>query len=74
MRSLTGIDRFIAFILACVWLGAGVAGFIIAIVDTRLLLGLVSLLAVGDACLWFRVFARSRLLTWTALAMPWRVP
>jgi len=73
MRSVTGIDRFIAFILACVWLGAGVAGFIIAMVDARLLLGLVSLLAVGYACLWFRVVALSRLLTWTSLALPWRV-
>lgn len=72
MRSVTGIDRFIAFVLACVWLGAGVAGFIVAIADARLLLGLVSLLALGYACLWFRVVARSRLLTWTALAMPWR--
>ena len=72
MRSVTGIDRFIALILACVRLGAGVVGFIIAIVDARLLLGLVSVLAVGYACLWFRVVARSRLLTWTALAMPWR--
>lgn len=72
MRSVTGIDRFIAFVLACVWLGAGVAGLAIAIVDARWLLGLVSLLAVGYACLWFRVVARSRLLTWTVLAMPWR--
>jgi hypothetical protein len=72
MRRVAGVNRFIALVLAFLWLSAGVAGIAIAIRDGNVLLGFVALFALFYATLWLRVSARSRLLTWTEVAMPWR--
>ena len=70
--GLGGVNRAVALVLALVWLCAGVAGTILGFVQGRLLLVVLSLVAIGYAVLWFRVVARSRLLTWRGLATPWR--
>jgi hypothetical protein len=57
-----------------VWLGAGVAGIVLGLIHGRLLLVVLALFAISYAVLWFRVVARSRLLTWRELVVPWRAP
>ena len=70
--DLGGVNRAVALGLALVWLSAGLAGTVLGFLHGRLLLVALSLVAIGYAFLWFRVVARSRLLTWRQLASPWR--
>ena len=67
-----GVNRAVALALALVWLCAGTMGTILGFAGGRLLLVILSLVAIAYAILWFRVVARSRLLTWRELAWPWR--
>jgi len=69
---LGGVNRAVALALAIVWLCAGVAGIVLGFVHGPLLLVAIALFAIWYAVLWFRVVARSRLLTWRELATPWR--
>jgi hypothetical protein len=72
-KNLSPLNRAVALALAFVWLGLGVVGVVFSLVQRRLLIAVLSSLAIGYAVLWFRVFARSRLLTWREIAAPWRV-
>ena len=72
-KNLSPLNRAVALVLTFVWLGLGVVGVIFGLVQGRLLVAVLSSLAIGYAVLWFRVFARSRLLTWREIAAPWRV-
>ena len=72
--KLSSVNRAIALALAVVWLGAGVAGIVLGLIHGRLLLAVLALFAISYAVLWFRVVARSRLLTWRELVVPWRAP
>jgi hypothetical protein len=72
-KNLSPLNRAVALALAFVWLGLGVVGVVFSLVQRRLVIALLSSLAIGYAVLWFRVFARSRLLTWREIAAPWRV-
>jgi hypothetical protein len=72
--KLSSVNRAIALALAVVWLGAGVAGIVLGLIHGRLLLVVLALFAISYAVLWFRVVARSRLLTWRELVVPWRAP
>ena len=71
--SVTGVNRFIALLLAIVWLCAGMTLLVIAFVDRRALLALLGLIAIIYAMLWLRVFARARLVRFSELALPWRI-
>jgi hypothetical protein len=72
-KNLSPLNRAVALVLAFVWLGLGVVGVVFSLVQRRLLIAVLSSLAIWYAVLWFRVFARSRLLTWREIAAPWRV-
>jgi hypothetical protein len=71
-RGLPGVNRVVALALAAIWLCAGVAGIVVGVAYGRWLLVTFAIFAVWYAVLWFRVVARSRLLTWRELAAPWR--
>ena len=75
--SITRIARngvlVLALLLAIVWLCAGIAALVIAFQDRRVLLGFLGLFAIVYAMLWFRVFARARLVRLSELALPWRI-
>jgi hypothetical protein len=71
-RPVTGVNRFVAFILGCVWLAGAAGGIAAAFGGGRRWLALPSLLALAYGVLWLRVFAQSRLLTWSDAATPWR--
>jgi len=45
---------------------------VVGLMYGRWLLGVIAVFALWYAILWFRVAARSRLLTWSELARPWR--
>jgi hypothetical protein len=72
-RSITGANRIVALALGLIWLSAGAAALAAGLLYGRWLLAGVAVFALGYAILWFRVVARSRLLTWSDLAAPWRV-
>ena len=71
-RSVTGVNRIVALALGLMWLSAGAAALVAGVLYGRWLLAVVAACALWYAMLWFRVVARSRLLTWSALAAPWR--
>jgi len=71
--KVTGINRFIALLLAIVWLCAGIAGMFLAFVHGHFLLAFLALFALVYAMLWLRVFARARLVRLSELALPWRI-
>lgn len=70
--KLSSVNRAIALALAVVWLGAGVVGIVLGLIHGQLLVVVLALFAIFYAVLWFRVVARSRLLTWRELVVPWR--
>jgi hypothetical protein len=70
--KLSIVNRAIALALAVVWLGAGVVGIVLGLIHGQLLLVVPALFAILYAALWARVVARSRLLTWRELIVPWR--
>ena len=69
--TLGGVNRAVAVVLAFVWLSAGIAGIVLGVAHGRWVLVAVAVLAISYAGLWFRVVARSRLLTWRELVAPW---
>jgi hypothetical protein len=71
-RSVTGVNRIVALALALVWLSAGTAALVVGLLYGRWLLTVIAVFALWYAILWFRVAARSHLLTWSELAAPWR--
>jgi len=71
-REVVSANRFVALALACAWIAGGAGGIIVAIHAGRQGLTLLSLFALGYGIVWLRVFAQSRLLTWSEIAMPWR--
>jgi hypothetical protein len=71
-RNVRGVNRALALALALVWLGAGVTGIVLGYTHGEVLLTTLALFAVLYAVLWFRVVARSRLLTWRDLIAPWQ--
>ena len=68
--KLSNLNRAIALTLAVVWLDAGVVGIVLGLIHGQLLLVVPALFAISYAVLWFRVVARSRLLTWRDLVVP----
>jgi hypothetical protein len=71
-RRVRGVNRTVALALALVWLSAGIAGLVVGYTHGEVLVTMLALFAVLYAVLWFRVVARSRLLTWRDLIAPWR--
>lgn len=71
--KLSTVNRAIALALAVVWFGAGIAGIVLGLLKGHFLLAVLALFAISYAVLWFRVAARSRLLTWRELLVPWLV-
>jgi len=71
-RNLGHVNRAVALALALVWLCAGIWGIVLGFTHGQLLLTIVAVFAILYAVLWFRVVARSRLLTWRELVAPWR--
>jgi len=71
-REIVGANRFVALALACAWIAGGAGGIMVAIDATRPWLALLALCAIGYGLVWLRVFAQSRLLTWSEVALPWR--
>ena len=71
-RDVVGVNRVVALALACAWIGGGAGGIMVAMRAGRPWLALLSLFALGYGIVWLCVFARSRLLTWSEIAMPWR--
>ncbi|HSC24023.1 MAG TPA: hypothetical protein VLG08_09940 [Casimicrobiaceae bacterium] len=71
-RSVVGMNRFVALVLACAWLAGAAGGIVIAVRAGPPWLALPSLFALVYGVLWLRVFVQSRLLAWSDLAMPWR--
>ena len=69
---LGNANRILAFVLAGIWLCAGLAAIAIGVVRERWVIGIAGLFALGYAMLWLRVAARRRLLTWAELVLPWR--
>jgi hypothetical protein len=70
--KLSTDNRAIALALAVVWLSAGLAGIVLGLIKGHFLLAVLALFAISYAVLWFRAVARSRLLTWRELLVPWR--
>lgn len=71
--KLSGLNRFVAFVLALVWLGAGCAAIAFGLVSGGWLPVIGGFFAIVYAVLWVRVIVRSRLLSWQELRAPWRV-
>lgn len=71
--NVTGINRVVAFLLATIWFCAALVGLAVALVGGHLLFALLALFAMGYGMLWFRVYARGRLVRWSELALPWRI-
>jgi hypothetical protein len=70
--NLSGVNRAVAFALAIVWLGGGAAGLVVGLGHAQVVMVIVAMGAIVYGCLWLRVAARSRLLTWRELIAPWR--
>ena len=71
-RPVTGVNRFVAFVLGCVWLAGAAGGIAAAVGEGPRWLALPSLFALAYGMLWLRVCAQSRLLTWSDVVTPWR--
>jgi len=71
-RKVSGVNRWVALILAIIWSGAGAVGIVLAVLNSLPVLGLLSLFALCYSALWSRVFGRSRLLTSKKLPLPGR--
>lgn len=71
-NKVRGINRVVALFLATIWFCAGAAGVVLGYIYSRWLLISIGVFALWYALLWARVVARSQLLTWRELAVPWR--
>ncbi|HTP46098.1 MAG TPA: hypothetical protein VMQ50_04160 [Casimicrobiaceae bacterium] len=66
--------RIVSTLLALVWLGAGVAAIVLALMNpSRWTLGVVGVAALWYGLLWMRVARLGRRLTVREALMPWRV-
>jgi Flp pilus assembly protein TadB len=65
--------RIVSTLLALVWLGAGLAAIVLALMNpSRWLLGVVGAAALCYGLLWMRVARLGRRLTLREALMPWR--
>lgn len=64
--------RVVGGLLAAVWVGAGLAALVIAVMGSRWLLAVVGLAALWLGVLWMRVVWEGRRLTVREALMPWR--
>src|SRR4051812_22683778 len=71
-REISVVNRTVAFVLAVVWLCAGIGAVCLGFAQARWLVVVLGLFALGYALLWLRVAVRRRLLTWSRLIAPWR--
>lgn len=66
--------RIVSALLALVWLGAGFAAIVLALIGpSRWFLGVVGAAALWYGLLWMRVARLGRRLTLREALMPWRV-
>jgi hypothetical protein len=65
--------RIVSSLLALVWIAAGFASIVIAVIGSRWLTGLIGLTAIGYGLLWVRVMRLGRRLTVREAFMPWRL-
>ena len=66
------LNRTAALLLALIWFAAGLFALIIGFARGLWLPVVCGVFACGYGILWSRVAARSRLLGWKDLAVPWR--
>jgi len=71
-RPLSRVDRMGAFVLAVIWLIAGIAAIFIGLTQARWFLAALGVFGLWYALLWLRVVSRRRLRTWAEFAFPWR--
>jgi hypothetical protein len=71
-RTLSKTERIAAICLALIWIAAGGAGLYAAFVQSRWILAIIALAALGYGIAWARVALFARLLTWPKLFAPWR--
>jgi len=64
--------RIVGGLLAAVWVGAGLAALVVAVMTSRWLLAVVGLAALWLGILWVRVVREGRRLTVREALMPWR--
>ena len=65
--------RIVSGLLALVWIGAGFAAIVVAVINSRWLLGFIGLAALWYGLVWVRVMRQGRQLTVREALMPWRV-
>lgn len=61
-RALSGVERGVAVCLAAVWIATGSAAFYFAFLQSRWLVAIAALGAVGFGIVWARVAWLGRLL------------
>jgi hypothetical protein len=71
-KSLSRTSRGVAFVLAAIWLAAGVLALAAAFAHRRVLPGAIAIAAIVYGLIWRRAAARAQLLTWRELVAPWR--
>ncbi len=71
-RQLSAVSRWIALVLAVVWLLAGVAALGIGLMRGSWLPLLGGVFALAFGVVWLRVVAQGRPLTWEEVVSPWR--
>ena len=64
--------RIVGGLLAAVWIGAGLAALVIAVMKSRWLLAVLGLAALWLGALWVRVVREGRRLTFREALTPWR--
>jgi len=64
--------RIVGGLLAAVWVAAGLAALVIAVMKSRWLLAVVGLAALWLGALWMRVVRHGRRLSVREALMPWR--
>jgi len=60
-------NRITAIVIAVIWICGGVAGLWIYISDNKIILLVISLLAIGYGILWIKVVKRGKKLDWSII-------
>jgi len=71
-NKLSTVNRSIAWVLAVVWLSAGISAIAAGLMRSSWLPLVLGVFALAYAVLWLRVVAKGRLLTWAEVVAPWR--